>query len=53
MKNLIALTVIVASLCFVTVVLAPVGFVLLAAADVFLGLIFLREEKSSAAAEFV
>ena len=49
----LAYTVVVASLCFVTVVLSPVGFVLLAAADVFLGLIFLREERSSAATEFV
>jgi hypothetical protein len=40
----LAYTVIAASLCFVTVVLTPIGFVLVAAADVLLGLIFLREE---------
>ena len=43
----LAYTVIAASLCFVTVVLTPIGFLLLAAADILLGLIFLREESVS------
>ena len=49
----LAYTVVVASLCFLSVILAPLGFVLLSAADLFLGLIFLREERASAATEFV